>query len=104
MHVRVIYFCLSHIFVELLRNIFAQNIEVVLALGNNREQLVVVFLAVLELKIKLTLEEKLYYCCCIKQNRFRYSAFGREANRTLKDLLVPDYSCIPDFVKKGIKI
>lgn len=60
--------------------------------------------AILEPKIKLTLEEKLYYCCCIKQNRFRYSAFGREANRTLKDILVPDYSCVPDFVKKGIEI
>lgn len=60
--------------------------------------------AVLEPKLNLSLEEKLFYCCCIIQNRFRYSAFGREANRTLKDLLVPDYRCIPDFIKNGISI
>jgi len=60
--------------------------------------------AVLEPKIELTLEEKLYYCCCIKQNRFRYSAFGREANRTLKDILVPDYNSVPNFIKQGIQI
>lgn len=55
--------------------------------------------AVLKPRTHLTLSEKLYYCCCIRQNRFRYSAFGREANRTLKDILVPDYPCIPDFIK-----
>jgi len=33
--------------------------------------------------------EKLYYCFVIKANKFRYSAFGREANRTLRTLLVP---------------
>lgn len=56
--------------------------------------------AVLKPRLDLTLSEKLYYCCCIKQNRFRYSAFGREANRTLKNILVPDYPFIPDFIKK----
>jgi len=34
-------------------------------------------------------EEKLYYCLAIKANKFRYGAFGREANRSLKTLLVP---------------
>jgi len=34
--------------------------------------------------------EKLYYCLAIKANKFRYGAFGREANRTLKTLLVPE--------------
>lgn len=34
--------------------------------------------------------EKLYYCFAIKANKFRYGAFGREANRTLRTLLVPD--------------
>ena len=41
--------------------------------------------------------EKIYYCICIRKNRFRYSAFGREANRTLKSLEVP--SSTPNWVK-----
>ncbi len=32
--------------------------------------------------------EKLFYCYCIKQNQYKYS-FGRQANKTLKDLHVP---------------
>lgn len=56
--------------------------------------------AVLEPKEKLTKEEKLYYCLCIRQNRFRYSAFGREANRTLRDLLVPTLESIPRWVNQ----
>lgn len=38
-------------------------------------------------KVELTLEEKLYYCSCIRRNRHKYS-YGRQANRTLKNLLV----------------
>ena len=41
--------------------------------------------------------EKLFYCKCIEMNRFKYSAFGREANRTLKYLKVPEE--IPEWVK-----
>lgn len=43
----------------------------------------------------MSIEEKIYYCSCIELNKFRYSAFGREANRTLKFLLVPEPSSIP---------
>lgn len=32
---------------------------------------------------------RLYYATCIRANAFRYSAFGREANRTLGSILVP---------------
>lgn len=38
----------------------------------------------------MTLNERLYYAMCIRANSFRYSAFGREANRTLGTLVVPD--------------
>lgn len=38
----------------------------------------------------MSLNERLYYAMCIRTNAFRYSAFGREANRTLSSLLVPD--------------
>lgn len=55
--------------------------------------------AVLKAKSKLTKEQKLFYCLCITKNRFRYSAFGREANRTLKSLFVPSLKDIPDWVE-----
>ena len=38
---------------------------------------------------EMTLQEKIFYCICIKKNDFRYTTYGREANRTLKDLEVP---------------
>jgi len=34
--------------------------------------------------------EKLFYCFCIKANRFKYTSHGREANATLNDLLIPE--------------
>lgn len=34
--------------------------------------------------------EKLFYCFCIKANRFKYTSHGREANTTLNDLLIPE--------------
>lgn len=62
---------------------------------------------VLEPFDKMSLDVKLYYCLCIEANRFRYSTFGREANRTLKTILVPKRECVPDWtdgiVKKAIK-
>ena len=46
----------------------------------------------------MSLDEKLYYCLSIEANRFRYSTFGREANRTLKHLLVPTRESVPSWV------
>lgn len=43
----------------------------------------------------LTLNEKLYYCMCIQNNAYRYS-YGRQANKTLKDIEVPDNA--PEWV------
>jgi hypothetical protein len=50
---------------------------------------------------EFTLDELLYYCTCIKYNRYRYS-YGRQANKTLKDLLVPAKTEIPAWVNGGI--
>lgn len=47
---------------------------------------------------EMSLDEKLYYCLCIQANRFRYSTYGREANRTLRGLLVPSRGAIPKWV------
>lgn len=45
--------------------------------------------AVLTPKADMPFREKLFYCLCLSKNRFRYSAFGREANRTLSAIEVP---------------
>ena len=51
----------------------------------------------------MLLSEKIYYCLCIKANRHRNGAFGREANRTLRNLLVPSRADVPDWVKNKAK-
>lgn len=42
---------------------------------------------------------KLFYCMCIRENKYRYS-YGRQANRTLRSLLVPSLDAIPDWVNE----
>ena len=41
---------------------------------------------------------KLFYCLCLRRNKFRYS-YGRQANETLRDLQIPCLEDIPDYVK-----
>ena len=48
---------------------------------------------------KLSTTEKLFYCACIRANKYRYS-YGRQANRTLKDLLIPSLDRIPSWVNE----
>lgn len=48
-------------------------------------------------KNEMSAEELLFYAYCIKSNRFRYS-YGRQANRTLKDIKVPARDTLPDWV------
>ena len=48
-------------------------------------------------------EQLVYYCVAIKQNAYRYSAFGREANRTLDHLLVPSITSIDEeLIKQNV--
>lgn len=47
-------------------------------------------------KKEMSLEEKLFYCHVIKMNAYRYS-YGRQANRTLKNINLPP---LPDWLKK----
>jgi len=58
---------------------------------------------VLEPLMPMSLDIKMYYCLCIEANRFRYSTYGREANRTLKNLPVPAPEKIPAWVS-GITV
>lgn len=50
-------------------------------------------------KQELSNEIKLYYCACLRHNKFKYS-FGRQANATLADILIPSLDEIPEQVKK----
>lgn len=59
--------------------------------------------AVLKPKIPLTFSQKLYVCLCIRANRFRYGAFGREANRTLRTLEIPSLESFPSWVQSVTK-
>jgi hypothetical protein len=46
-------------------------------------------------KRHMTLQEKLYWCMCIKANAYKYS-YGRQANKTLKNIELPD--TVPEWV------
>lgn len=51
----------------------------------------------LQPRIAMSDAVKLYYCTCIRSNKYRYS-YGRQANRTLKEIMVPEPSYIPAWV------
>ena len=48
-------------------------------------------------KEKMCPEELLFYAACMRENRSRFS-YGRQANRTMKDLLLPSRDAIPSWV------
>jgi hypothetical protein len=48
-------------------------------------------------KVELSEAQKLYYCACIRANKYKYS-YGRQANRTLRDIMLPEISDIPEYV------
>jgi hypothetical protein len=52
---------------------------------------------VLTPKTQMTIQQKLYYCSCIRANKYRYN-YGRQANRTLRDILLPAVEEIPEWV------
>lgn len=52
-----------------------------------------------EPKEPMTKEEMLYYAYIIEQNKYRYN-YGRGANRTFKDILVPTKNEIPSYIKE----
>lgn len=58
-------------------------------------------LFILKPKIKMTTDEMLYYATCIRANQYKYS-YGRQANRTLKDLPIPAFECVPSWVNGSI--
>lgn len=55
-------------------------------------------IAILKPLLHLSELQMLFYCKAISSNNYRFSTCGREANRTLKYLLIPSPSNIPDWV------
>lgn len=55
---------------------------------------------ILEPIVNLSFNEKLFYCKCIEANRFKYTSHGREANKTLDTLMVPDLTELPKWLNK----
>lgn len=51
-------------------------------------------------KIELSKAEMLYYCYVIEKNKYRYN-YGRGANKTFRNILVPSYEEIPKFIKNS---
>lgn len=52
--------------------------------------------------VEMTDSQMLYFCACIRANRYRYS-YGRQANKTLKDLLLPSLESLPPWVSDGLQ-
>lgn len=48
-------------------------------------------------KVPMTNEEKLFYCLCLRSNKYRFS-YGRQSNTTLHELQIPTLDSIPDYV------
>lgn len=53
--------------------------------------------AILRPKQPMTKAEILFYCLCIKSNRYRYN-YGRQANKTLGGLKIPALADVPSWV------
>lgn len=52
--------------------------------------------------VKMSIEQKLYYCMCIRANKYRFN-YGRQANRTLKDIPIPVIAEIPTWVNESFR-
>lgn len=52
---------------------------------------------VLRPKEHMCMEELMFYAACMRANQWRYS-YGRQANRTLKDLQIPARSSVPNWI------
>lgn len=48
-------------------------------------------------KVPMTNEQKLFYCLCLRGNKYKFS-YGRQSNVTLPDLQIPILDSIPEYV------
>ena len=57
-------------------------------------------IAILYPKEEMSDATKLFYCIAIESNKYRFN-YGRQADRTLRELLLPADDEIPDWVNSG---
>ena len=50
-------------------------------------------------RMEMTTQQKLFYAGCIRANKYRYN-YGRQANRTLREILLPAIREIPEWVEE----
>ncbi len=55
--------------------------------------------AVLYPKKKMSDNEKLFYCVCIRSNKYRFN-YGRQADRTLREIHIPCRENVPTWVNE----
>jgi hypothetical protein len=58
--------------------------------------------ACLKPRIEMTKNQLLFYCTCLTANRYKYN-WGRQADKTIGKILIPEITDIPDWVNE-IKI
>jgi hypothetical protein len=46
--------------------------------------------------------QKLFYAFCIRTNKYKYN-YGRQANKTLRSIMIPDLSEVPDWIELSVK-
>lgn len=56
---------------------------------------------ILKPKIRLSDKQLLFYCLCLKSNKYRYN-YGRQPNKTLKQIRIPSIAEIPYWVNEVI--
>ena len=49
-------------------------------------------------KINMSTQEKIFYCACLRANKYRYN-YGRQANRTLAEIKIPSLASVPEWVR-----
>lgn len=49
-------------------------------------------------KVEMSNAVKLYYCLCLRSNKFRFS-YGRQANTTLSNIQIPTLDSIPEEIQ-----
>lgn len=50
-------------------------------------------------KVPMSNEQKLFYCLCLRRNKYKFS-YGRQSNVTLPDLQIPTTDSIPEYVNQ----
>jgi hypothetical protein len=49
-------------------------------------------------KVDMSSQEKIFYCACLRANKYRYN-YGRQANRTLSEIKIPALDSVPEWVR-----